>query len=365
VPSTGSNEKIIISVVLCTYNGEKFLKQQLESIAHQTMLPDELVICDDQSTDQTLEILKEFSARAPFFVDVVSNPKRLGYRENFMKAANLCRGQFIAFSDQDDVWLPQKLARCVEVLRRTGALMVAHGFDVVDENLNFMHRRAPSSDTVYDARGGDMWGFFHGFSQVFDRRLIDLYDSDRRPWDRWDGNQKLAHDFWIYFLSLSLGQTWLLSDSLALYRQHGKNLFGLGNPESGQLAHFWRVLASRDYRSQRVGLALARERERADGAGARAEVLREIGERASDPEIRRNARLSAEYWDRMADLCRSRSIFYAHDKLSARSVLFYNGLTSGLYSNGKGVGLREIPKDLILMLSSPPARAKSEQVEAG
>lgn len=109
-------EKNRVSVALCTYNGERFLPQQLASIQQQTRLPDELVICDDRSTDRTLEVVREFAASASFPVKVIENEQNLGAAKNFEKAIRLCSGSLIALSDQDDVWHPIRLERSEQEL---------------------------------------------------------------------------------------------------------------------------------------------------------------------------------------------------------------------------------------------------------
>ncbi len=101
-------EPLSSSIAMCTYNGERFLQKQLESFVQQSILPDELVVCDDGSTDKTLEILNEFQKTAPFDVQIIQNEKKLGYARNFEKAGQLCSRSIVFFSDQDDVWLPQK-----------------------------------------------------------------------------------------------------------------------------------------------------------------------------------------------------------------------------------------------------------------
>ena len=104
-----------ISVALCTYNGEKFLREQLESIAAQTRLPTELLVCDDKSTDSTVEILQSFADSAPFPVNIHINPVNVGgsakgITKNFETTVSRCTGKLIVPCDQDDVWSPQKLA---------------------------------------------------------------------------------------------------------------------------------------------------------------------------------------------------------------------------------------------------------------
>ncbi len=111
-----------ISVAMCTYNGEKYLDEQLQSIARQTRLPHELVVCDDGSSDSTPKIIEEFSRSAPFPVRFIRNPENLGSTKNFEKVIGLCTGDLIALSDQDDIWLPEKLARQVEMMDSDPAL---------------------------------------------------------------------------------------------------------------------------------------------------------------------------------------------------------------------------------------------------
>jgi glycosyltransferase involved in cell wall biosynthesis len=125
-----------LSVALCTYNGERFLSDQLASIRAQDRLPDELVACDDGSTDRTVELLRAFAAASPFRVRVEVNPTRLGSSDNFARAVSLCTGGLIALSDQDDVWLPGKLGTLEAVLAADpGAGFAFSDARVVDETL--------------------------------------------------------------------------------------------------------------------------------------------------------------------------------------------------------------------------------------
>jgi glycosyltransferase involved in cell wall biosynthesis len=98
-----------ISVALCTYNGAAHLETQVQSLLNQSRLPDELIICDDDSTDQTRTLLVQLTANAPFPVQIIRNPSRLGFNKNFEKALSLCTGELIFICDQDDCWLPEKI----------------------------------------------------------------------------------------------------------------------------------------------------------------------------------------------------------------------------------------------------------------
>ena len=132
-----NNTEPTISVAMCTFNGADFSQEQLNSIAKQTHLPDEIVICDDGSTDSTLQILEEFEKDAPFPVRIYCNKIRLGATKNFEKAIRLCKGEIIILSDQDDIWLPQKIKKIVETFKKnpdTGYIF--SNALVVDEKLN-------------------------------------------------------------------------------------------------------------------------------------------------------------------------------------------------------------------------------------
>ncbi len=100
-----------LSIALTTYNGARYLEPQLASFVAQTRRPDELVVCDERSTDATGKILADFQAAAPFPVRVITNEQRLGIIANFEKAVGLCTGEIVFLSDQDDSWHPDKLAR--------------------------------------------------------------------------------------------------------------------------------------------------------------------------------------------------------------------------------------------------------------
>lgn len=98
-----------ISIAMCTYNGERYIGEQLESIARQARLPDELIVCDDDSSDMTRHIIDAFNASVQFPVKLFRNEKNIGSTKNFEQAIRLCAGDIIALSDQDDVWHSDKL----------------------------------------------------------------------------------------------------------------------------------------------------------------------------------------------------------------------------------------------------------------
>ena len=99
-----------ISVAMAVYNGERFILEQLKSLAHQTHLPDEMVVSDDCSTDRTVRIVTEFARHAPFSIKVLTNDKNVGCTKNYERAIRDCSGDVIFLCDCDDVWYPRKIA---------------------------------------------------------------------------------------------------------------------------------------------------------------------------------------------------------------------------------------------------------------
>lgn len=106
------------SVAMTVYNGEQYLKEQLDSILNQKQKPDEVIICDDGSKDRSVEIIREYlvSNKLEDTWKLYQNEKNLGYADNFHKAMELCTGDYIFFSDQDDIWMPDKISSMVRVM---------------------------------------------------------------------------------------------------------------------------------------------------------------------------------------------------------------------------------------------------------
>ncbi len=142
-----------VSVAMATYNGARFLPAQLESIAAQTVVPDELVAGDDGSTDGTEETFAEFARRAPFPVRFARNPSRLGAAQNFAATMERCEGDVLLLCDQDDVWLPARVERTVEALAANpGAAYVFSDGELMDET----GARAPGR--LWERAFFDEWG---------------------------------------------------------------------------------------------------------------------------------------------------------------------------------------------------------------
>ena len=204
-------EMPLVSIAVCTYNGEKFLREQLESLVLQTYAQKEIIVIDDCSTDSTLSVLQEYKAKYPFF-NYIQNEYNLGYVKNFEKAVSLCKGQYIALSDQDDIWDLDKIRLQVEHIG-THAL-IYHDSACVDENGHSLQKKLSDICLLYQGKLPYPFMFFNsvsGHSILFHRKLI----PDILPFD-----PKYFHDRWIAFIASERGGIKLLPQTLVKYRQH-------------------------------------------------------------------------------------------------------------------------------------------------
>lgn len=240
-----------ISVAMCTYNGSQFLLEQLESIAAQVKLPDELIVCDDCSTDNTVDISRKFAARASFPVSIVVNDSRLGSTKNFEKAISLCQFEIIALCDQDDIWRPQKLNRIAEVFchdKCVGA--VFSDAELIDENSQPLGKTLWSSSR-FNLREQKQFESGQGLRVMLKHPVVAGATMGLRSEFR-----DLAlpippnhiHDHWMALLIASISKISPLKDRLVRYRKHAAQQLGPSNIESTwQLIQVSRRMSRDDY----------------------------------------------------------------------------------------------------------------------
>ena len=217
-----------VSVVMTTFNGDRFLDQQLESIRSQILRPMELIICDDGSHDNTEAIVMEFSRSSPFPTHWIKNDHRLGYRHNFMKAVEYAVGDLIAFSDQDDIWRKDKLLKSSMSFSKYETLMTYHSVDLIDSEGRYIgsyHDRTPNHNPIISSNFNP-WLFGLGFTLTFRRNLVSRSELWPISKDFYDAAQPLAHDQWFFLLASALGEIFYIDEPLAEYRQHSANSFG-------------------------------------------------------------------------------------------------------------------------------------------
>ncbi len=217
-----------LSVAMATYNGGAYLLEQLASIIAQTRLPDELVVCDDRSTDNTVEIAESIARTAPFPVKLSVNGRNLGSTQNFARAIELCMGDIIALADQDDVWHPDKLLRTEAAFIAAPDVGCVFGdAELVDESLRSLGRRlyqglGLSRRERRLLEGGEIFelllrgNIVFGATMAFRSRFKPLV----LPIPAFPDEIDLMHDGWIALLIAAVAEMALIREPLIDYRQH-------------------------------------------------------------------------------------------------------------------------------------------------
>jgi glycosyltransferase involved in cell wall biosynthesis len=327
-PSRISGQRL--AVALCTYNGGRYLPDQLESLARQTRLPDELVICDDRSSDDTLAIARAFGRRAPFEVRILEQDANVGSTKNFETAIRACRGDLIALCDQDDVWHPQKLARSEH------ALLSAPGADVVFSDATIVDERLrPCGGTLWEGLGFDSARRARinsgaAFELLFAANVVTgatmLFRAGVLGYVL-PIPTTVVHDGWIALLVSAISSITIVDEPLMDYRQHAANQIGVRRPHVGQ-----RLLEARRL-GQRT--ASARVLEWCELVQAR---LERLGIDASRPDVAALVRERCDHMRVRAGLSTSRT---------RRIVPIARELIGGRYSRFSA-GLRSAAVDLVL-----------------
>jgi glycosyltransferase involved in cell wall biosynthesis len=228
---------------MATYNGGDYLQAQLDSFVSQARRPDELVVCDDGSTDGTLARLDAFASAAPFLVRIERNEERLGYNGNFAKAIGLCSGNLIFVSDQDDQWYADKIERVVAAFDGDArALVVTNDQMITDGSgvpagVTVLHnvRRLGSPDALFGP----------GCCTALRREALPLllpFPSGTVPYDHW-----------ITTLPVLLDSRILLEVPLQTYRRHESNTSGSVFSDAG--ASVWKLASAAHRRGQKDAFA--------------------------------------------------------------------------------------------------------------
>ena len=208
------SSKPLISVALCTYNGEKYVKDQLDSILNQTYSNLEVIVLDDASTDRTDIILSEFTdSRMIFF----KNDKNLGFNDNFQKCLNMCTGEYISIADQDDIWMPNKIE---ELYKSIGNSILAYSDSIlIDEFSNSLKKTMGETlrirfRDVSSPLSFLFLNFISGHAMLFKRELLNF--SLPIP----DG---FFYDWWLAFTAAAVGEIRCSELNLVKHRKHNES----------------------------------------------------------------------------------------------------------------------------------------------
>ena len=222
-----------ISVALCSFNGERFIEEQLRSILRQSLLPNQIVVSDDGSTDRTLDVVRrvltpEVLAEAGISLTILQRKKPLGVTRNFESALTACSGEFISLCDQDDVWRPDRLARLRAGFSSDDVLLVHSDARMVDttgrplghslfsslgaRRRELTREQGPTAFEVLVRRN-----LVTGATAMVRRPLVTAAQPFPASW---------VHDHWLAVVASLAGRIVVDQGQLIDYRQHGGNQIG-------------------------------------------------------------------------------------------------------------------------------------------
>lgn len=209
---------------MSTYNGEKYIRKQLDSLLNQTLLPDKILIRDDGSSDETVNILEEYASE----YDIIdySYGNNMGVARSFWHLICNCpKADYYALCDQDDVWFKDKLASAVEILEKNDQnqpLLYCGSYILTDENLNPINSNISKLYSYTDFAHSLMYHTAPGCTFVFNdstRSLLQKYDPDK--------NYMMIHDAMIHKITALFGKVILDNNPHMFYRQHSHNQIGM------------------------------------------------------------------------------------------------------------------------------------------
>lgn len=225
----------MVDIVIATFNGEKYIRQQLDSILNQTYRDIRIIIRDDGSDDDTVLIVKEYEKKNPEKVKLIIDSVKCGSSpSNFMQAMKNTSADYIMFSDQDDYWLPIKvqhsLEHMLEIENKVGKdkpVLIFGSYRPVDENLNDIADNVKKrQEAAYKLNFSSLLvqNYVNGCLMMVNRRLLNMmgeYDD-----------RILMHDWWAALLAAGAGEIKHIEEVMMLYRQHGNNVVGSVNVKS-------------------------------------------------------------------------------------------------------------------------------------
>lgn len=210
------NEEKLVAICMSTYNGEKYLEEQLKSLFSQTYSNIKIYVRDDGSSDKTKEILCKYKEK----IVIVESTKNLGVVQSFMQLLKYVEdADYYAFCDQDDIWLPNKIERAVEKLEESNnriPTMYFSDYDYCDENMNYISRSAINKNGP-SFQNALVECISLGMNMVINHSLRDIIVKNRME-------KAMYHDWIIYLISSAIGNIIYDREVSVKYRRHGNNV---------------------------------------------------------------------------------------------------------------------------------------------
>ena len=230
---------IRVSVAMATYNGEKYIKEQINSILKNLKQDDELVISDDGSKDNTIRIIQEYQ-KEDSRVKLFEGPKK-GVKQNFANAIEKSNGEYIFLADQDDVWNDNKVKKVLKVFEEKDVTLVIHNCEIVNENLEktdktFFEFRNSGKGIIKNIWKNTYIGCCIAFRASMKDKILPI------------PNDIEMHDQWIGIINEKYGKSYFLDECLIKYRRHGDNVskmkhYGLGKMIRNRAAFLYRFIS--------------------------------------------------------------------------------------------------------------------------
>ncbi len=202
------------SVAMATYNGEKYIKEQIESILNNMTENDELIISDDGSTDNTIQIIKKYQSQDER-IKLIEGPKK-GVKQNFANAIENTKGKYIFLSDQDDIWMEDKMNKILKKFK-DGYTVITHDANVINENKekiinSFFEYRKSGKGIIKNIWKNTYIGCCMAFDSNIKKYILPI------------PNNIEMHDQWIGIIGEIKGKSYFLKDKLINYRRHEDNV---------------------------------------------------------------------------------------------------------------------------------------------
>jgi len=224
-----------ITAAVCTYNGEKYIQEQLDSILNQSVKVDEIIICDDRSSDKTVAIVNALAASHPGIIQFHINEENLRVNKNFEKAISLSTGDLIFLSDQDDVWEQDKVQKILQVFGQNptaqGVFSNAH---LIDDEGN---RRGTQSlwDNVLFIENAikgpkELYGYISNIRNMVTGATLCIKKETRDMIFPFPDSKAMYHDEWIALILASRNTLFYTTERLISYRVHASQQIGIIKP---------------------------------------------------------------------------------------------------------------------------------------
>lgn len=210
---------MLISVIICTYNGEKYLEEQLRSVMNQTYKNLEIIINDDCSTDNTFELAKTLQ-KEDQRIKIYKNKNNMGFNKNFETSLKYAMGELISLCDQDDIWIEDKVQRQYELIQKENSSLVYCNAQLIDVNGKDLYINLFTQLHVTPISGDTQLGLIYdncisGNTMMFKSSIVHkIYPIP----------EQIFFDRWIGFVASYDGPVSVIKEPLILYRQHGGNV---------------------------------------------------------------------------------------------------------------------------------------------